>query len=313
VSVFFGDLAARARGLATRLYSREELLVLARSEDLAAFAQALRARPRFAGAFEHPSAEELDRAVRRGARAISNALEDWAGPRRSALLALFEDEDRRSLRAIIRGAIQGLPKEARLKGLIPTFALPERALEDLAAQSSVAQIAARLIAWNNPLAEAVLPESKKNKPDMFEIELALDRTFTRRAREGARSGDEHLQRYVRRLIDLSNRCSAMLLYGREDASLFTEVFLEGGEHFMKEDFDSIAKSGGEAVRFQDRALADSIAATKRTALIEPTGSAPVVLLSLLLRACTTDLARLIWGLSIGVPHDVLEEELVTPP
>ena len=142
------DLATRARGLATHLLGRADLDGLARAESLDALADVLRARGFLpAGGPATPGALEL--AVRRMAGARLAVLAAWGHARNTLLAVVFEDEDRRSLRALLRGAVRAAPPEERLAGLIPTPGLPERALAELAGQPTPGAIAALLTAWGS--------------------------------------------------------------------------------------------------------------------------------------------------------------------
>ena len=106
-----------------------------------------------------PYAEAFALAVRRKAAARMRLLARWAGGRDAVLAVVFEEEDRRSLRALLRGAVQGARAEERLEDLIPTPLLPERALAELARQARPAAIAALLTAWQNPYGPALLQQA----------------------------------------------------------------------------------------------------------------------------------------------------------
>ncbi len=148
-----------------------------------------------------PAALEL--ALRRAAADRLRLLARWCGPRVAILAVLFEDEDRRSLRALLRGSLQHAPAEARLAGLVPTPTLPERALRELANQATPAAVAALLTAWRNPYGSVLLAAASAAQPDLFTLELLVNRTFAARASRAAR-GTGLLADYVRDAIDLEN-------------------------------------------------------------------------------------------------------------
>jgi vacuolar-type H+-ATPase subunit C/Vma6 len=329
VNTVFCDLAARARGLAARLYTREELISLARSTNLDVFATQLRATGRTIGAFEHATPMELDRAVRRGAAGVLATLEGWAGERKAALQVIFDEDDRRNLRALIRGCFAGAASESRLRGLVPTTSLPERALGELAGANRIAELAARLTLWRHPYAEAFEAEARKNQPSLLDIEVALDRLAFRRALAGAKTADAHLTAHVRRSIDLTNAWSA-LLAGEPDAPFF-----EGGAlltrtihqrvHKAKNRLDAIAVlasafapsplrhvfTPANAARLEETALRTMERDEHRAILLDPLGSAPVLWLALRLRTVSADLTRIIWAIALQAPSDRLIEELIT--
>jgi hypothetical protein len=99
------------------------------------------ARTLVAGGFpaaEHDLASraDFDRAAGRIAAARLELLGRWLGNRRGALAVIYEDEDRRSIRRLLRGAAEGASREARLRGLTPTQGLPERVMIRLASAFS---------------------------------------------------------------------------------------------------------------------------------------------------------------------------------
>ena len=181
------DLNARARGLGTHLLSGPQLNALAMAADIAALGEALRrlGYPLEEGAAS-PGALEL--ALRRMAAGRLHILARWCGPRVGVLAVWFEDEDRRSLRAMLRGAVQHAPADTRLAGLVPTPALPERALRELANQPTPAAVAALLTAWRNPYGSALLAAASVAQPDLFTLEILVNRTFAQRATRAARGG-----------------------------------------------------------------------------------------------------------------------------
>ena len=329
------DLDARARGLATHLLTRPELDAFAEAPDLAALAEALRRR-------DYPveegpvTAAGLELALRRAAAARLRILARWAGPRTSALAVLFEDEDRRSVRALLRGAVQGAPAEARLAGLIPTPTLPERALHELAQRDKPAAIAALLTAWRNPYGSALLPLASAAQPDVFRLDVLLNRTFAVRASRAARNTGV-LAAYVRETIDVENAYTALVLAAEGKDVTPKDAFLSGGERLSMPKFEVAAAAGdvagamrGLAVSFAGAPLARAferqmgdpanleeavlrvrvreLARATRTA---PLGPAPLLAYVLRLRVETIDLRRIIWGVALAAPRAVLVRDLVT--
>lgn len=330
MSAVFCDLAARARGLATRLYTRAELIELARASDLDALAAQLKRPGRAIGVFEHSTPSELDRAVRRGAAEMYSTLERWTGDRRSALDVLFDEQDTKSLRAMIRGSFAGASSEARLRGLTPTTTLPERALEELASETQLAGIAARLAVWRHPFAGAIAAEAHKAQPSLLDLEAAIDRLAFQRALAGAERGDAHLLAHVRRSIDVANVWTA-LSPSESDA-----IFFEGGAtlnrelhrrvHRTRDRLDALIAVAAafadhpslrgvfepaNAGRLEVEVLRAIERGERRATLLDPSGSAPIVWWSARLNASTTDLSRIIWGLALLTPRERMIEEMIT--
>lgn len=148
------ELVARARGLQGRLADEA-----GRVEPLSSDAAEALARGRIAADFA--------------------MLARWATA--DELAALELDEDRRSLRAIVRGIAAGAPAERRRQATVPTSRLPERALDRLVSVASLAELSRELAAIDHPLRAAF--DGEPTAIDVYAIEIALARTFARVARE----------------------------------------------------------------------------------------------------------------------------------
>ena len=327
----YDDLNARARGLATHLLGRRELERLTQAGDLRHLAAALEVfgcgvRPAEA------SAAALDLAVRRRAARQMRTLELWCGHRKDALAIVFEDEDRRSLRTILRGAVQGVAAEARLAGCIPTPALPERALEELARQATLSAVAALLVLWGSPYGGAILGEARRQHPDLLVLEVALSRAFFGRALACSRG--RALTAYVREAIDLENALSALVLASHPSDLAAVACFLAGGRRLDRTTFEAASMGDHQAstrrlaraftgtvyakvfARGGDRAiegalLAAAIGEQARAAIRDPLGPAPLLEYALRLRAEAVDLRRVVWGTALGAPAPIVSGELVS--
>jgi vacuolar-type H+-ATPase subunit C/Vma6 len=339
VKPVWDDLNARASGLGTHLLSRPQLEGLAREPDLPALGDALR---RFGIVTGESAAtvlpEDLELAIRRWAAASLRTLARWAGPRSAALPTLFEDEDRRSLRAILRGAVHGSPAERRLAGLVPTPALPERALQELARAPTAAAVATLLAAWRHPYAVPLAPAIGTTQPDLFALELALARAFADRAvRAARRAGDAGLLRFARETIDLENALSAVVLTMEGKDVVPKDVFLAGGDRVSIVAFEEAIALGEPgaagaqlAVALGDPPIATALRqAARDPASLEddllrarlhvlarrvrqaPLGALPVLWFGLRLRAQVVDLRRIVWAVTLGAPRGAMVEGLVT--
>ncbi|NJD62930.1 MAG: V-type ATPase subunit [Deltaproteobacteria bacterium] len=335
---FWGDVNARARGLALHLLSRDELGELAASRDPDELASRLQ-RAGFGEGLpgRGAAASSLELAVRRTAAARLALMARWCGKRSERLTVIFEDEDRRSLRALLRGAVAGAAVERRLFGLIPTPSLPERALEELARLRTPGEIVAILALWRNPYAKALQAEVGRLEPGLLRLELALSRRYASRAVRAARWECRGLRRYVSEAIDIENAVSALLLApGSTDVEV-EEAFLAGGTHVSRKVFLSAACGGstdaaasalagslqatpyaaplrrhaGEPVKVERALFQTRLRAWMQEARGNPLSPAPFLAYMLRLRAQVMDLQNIAWGMAIGAPAVPLAGDLVT--
>jgi vacuolar-type H+-ATPase subunit C/Vma6 len=315
--------------------SRAQLDALTQAPDVAALGEALR-RHGYPVEEGERSPAALELALRRMAAGRLHVLARWCGPRTAVLTVLFEDEDRRSMRAILRGAVQGIAADVRLAGLVPTPTLPERALRELAQQRTAGAIAALLTAWRNPYGSLLLPAASTAQPDLFTLELLLNRTFADRAGRAAR-GTGLLAAYVREAIDLENAYTALVLASEGKDVTPKDAFLPGGASLSIATFEIAAATGDvaeaarrlaaafagsvlapafqrvsdAAVGLEDAVLRARIRALVRAMRTEPLGPAPLLAYVLRLRAEIVDLERVLWGVALAVPPGTLARDLVT--
>ncbi len=331
------DLDARARGLATHLLGHAELDALARAPDVAALAEGLRGHG-YPVAEKEAAPAALELALRRVAAARLRVLARWCGPRTGVLTVLFEDEDRRSLRAVLRGAVQGVASDVRLAGLVPTPTLPERALRELAKQDKPGAIAALLTAWRNPYGSALFPVASAAHPDLFALELLLNRTFAVRAvRAAGGGGAGSVAAYVREVIDLENAFTALVLAAEGKDVTPKDAFLPGGGRISIAAFEIAAAApdvseagrrlaaafrgtplaaaferfGGDPAALEDQVLRIRIRELVRAMRTAPLGPAPVLAYAVRLRAELVDLRRIIWGVALAASRAALVQDLVT--
>jgi vacuolar-type H+-ATPase subunit C/Vma6 len=333
---YLGDLNARARGLRTHLLSVGDLERLARSATLSSLVRELAAIG-YAPSDTPATATSLDKAVRRHAAKQMALLDRWCGDdRRSTFAVIFEDEDRRSIQAILRGAAQGTATEARMTGLIPTTRLPERALRTLCAQPTPTDVVRMLVLWSHPFGASLVGASGGPHPSLFEIEIALQRAFARRAGAHARRGGAQLLDYVEQIIDLMNTWSALLHFVERDPAIADLAFIEGGRWLTRDVFEnlmsletrrqvearlawelrksplgSIFRNEIEEVADLDAmALRAQIDWLNRAVRVDPSGPAPVIGFAMELRAEVRNLRGIIWGVALQAPAALIQAELV---
>jgi vacuolar-type H+-ATPase subunit C/Vma6 len=338
VALDLPTLAVRARGLSSKLFPRAELEEMAGAGSPEALARELERRGRlFEPVSSPPTVAAIESAVRHSAAHLLRILSVWTGPH-GALEVFYAEEDRRSLRALFRGALQAAPSEARLAGLLPTPWLPERALTTLARQPTPARLAAQLVLLHHPEAARLSTLAAKAQPVLLDLERALVQGLAERTLAAARAGDRNLCAVVRARIDVCNMQMALAFtagpHDVEPATLFTA----GGEALPRRAFldacsatSAAAASdrlvhllagtaleaparvaGADPVRLEAAALDHALTWQRRVARIDPLGSAPLVSFLLRLQAQSADLRRLAWGASLGAPPALLRAGLVTP-
>ena len=330
------DLVARARGLGNELLGRDRLRALAGCADLPTLAQGLRE-------MSYPVPLEgdrdpilLDRQTRRVAADRLRVLARWADRRVPLLAPLIEDEDRRSLRAIVRGVLGAVPVESRTSSLIPTPALPEAALTELAEQTSVAALATLLTSWGSAYGSALMSEAHRQHPDAFALQTAIDRVFFTHASRAARKVGEPLRRYVRLMIDLENAWTALAAAAGQLERDAQSLFIEGGEGVTRDRYREMTEASAPTPALtlllrdskdelltrsltmrqqwwsaEDGALTALLMHYRQSVRLHPLAADTVILYLLRVRAEVRDLSRIVWSIMLDVPRDQLFAELVT--
>ena len=330
-------LTARARGLATHLLARDALEALTAVPDLETLARrlaslgALPERARGVG-----DVFDVERAVAQAAGDRLRTLSRWPRRPRGALDVFFADEDRRSLRALLRGAIQGAPGGSRLRGLLPTPALPAQVLALLSTAASTQEVLQALLARGFPDAERLLAVAGHTAAGLFGLETVLLRWFARRAARAA-ARDRVLRAFVVETIDVGNAINAWLFAGDPRDVHPREFFVSGGRWLALDAFTAAAASRdrqaaaqtlatalarsplarviavpGAASHIERAFLGAALDRLRRTARREPLGSAPALRVLLLIGAQARDLRALAWGAALGLPSAMRVGELVTP-
>jgi vacuolar-type H+-ATPase subunit C/Vma6 len=329
VSPGIEELIARVHGLSGHLLGRARLVEVARSRSLvrvvseleAAFGSSLGIAPGIT-----PALAEL--AVRRAASAHLATLARWGPPRSTLLTPFLLDEDRRSVRTLLRGAVADVEAEERLQGLVPTPLLPERALRSLASERSVSGIAALLSAWSHPFGRRLVAFARDPKPDLLRLDLLLNDTWVKASADAVRKAPRgfdtrrELTAFVRDTADASNALTALQVAGHSISIAPDELFLPAGRQLTREAFlqASGATSVAAAQAILERAMRgtplaraftgsvsdveDELLVTRmlravRDAWRAPLGAAPVVAFVLRLRAEVRDLCLIIWRLAAG--------------
>jgi vacuolar-type H+-ATPase subunit C/Vma6 len=332
-------LITRARGLGRHLLARATLEALAEADDLPAFARGL---SRLGAAIdpigEAPDVFEIDRAVGRTAARYFRTLHRWQERTPGVLDVFAADHDRRSLRALLRGAAQGAPSAARSRGLIPTPLLPQRALTELARQASPAAVVGQLVLLGHPHATRLLPLVQETQPDLFALDVALLQGFAASASAAAKTGDRTLREFVRDHIDVGNAQNALLFAGGPRDVEAAHSFVEGGRWLSRTGFESaaaavsqqaalmtlrtaLAKSplasalpvvAGDVAHLDRAFLSASLEGLAHATRVEPVSTAPLLRVLLRIESQSHDLRTLAWGAALGTPPALRKQQLVTP-
>ena len=252
-------VAARARGLATTVVAADALAAIDRARDAGELAAALaRADLRVVAPID---GDAIDRLARDRVAADLAVLARWT----DALAPLELDEDRHSLRAIVRGVAAGASAARRLAGAIPTTRLPARALAVLAGAPAIEALAVELARLGHPLAPALA--GAWTPVDLLELELGLAHHFARLAR----SHDRAMAAYLAQLIDAENASAALLIAARGEGIDIARAFIPGGRCVGREVFATAAAGSIDAARAR---LAAALAGTPlAAALFQPASSA----------------------------------------
>lgn len=324
---FWDDLSARARGLAVHLLDPADLDEQAGAGDPSRLIALLVGTP-YGEHLPGPraSALEVEDALRRRVARDLGVLARWAGPSRLRILAvLFEEEDRRSLRALARGAVAGVPAEVRMRGTIPTPLLPEDRLREAATTSSLEALAERLEAWEHPLAPAVVAESRRPGHDLFRLEVELFRLWVGRVVRAGRGDGSALRGFLEEAVDAEN-IRTVVARARSPAGAGKTPFADGGRWLEADAFREALRADGEekAVRRLEEGLAGSpfqgvadgsrgtgaleegllerrLARMAERVRLQPVGPGTVLLFALRLRREVAALRRAIWGAVLKAP------------
>jgi vacuolar-type H+-ATPase subunit C/Vma6 len=323
----WGDVIVRARGLSSHILSPAKCAALCDARGVSDLARQMANMGMIgAPAADAPADEHaIELALRRRAGAGMELLSGWAGARRELLSPIFDDEDRRAIRALVRGAIAHIAPPLRTSGLVPTPALPIRALDELAQAGDVATVASLLTAWRHPFAAVVDAEARRQQPDALEFEMALVREFAVRAHAAAKAGDAAIRLFVERTIDLENLQTALALASQESDLPPARLFVDGGSIIAISDLVAAGGAGGGgalaallrprvsdtplaamldhgAQSAEDAALTAMTDEFRRLARDAPLGLAAVILYALRQRAELRTLLRILWAVSLGVPR-----------
>lgn len=330
-------LVARARGVATHLLPRPSLEALAEAPDLDAFARGLtRLGTAVAPLGEAPDTLAIQQAIRRTSAQHLETLSRWPQRVPGVLEIVRGDLDRRSLRALLRGAAEGAPADARVAGLIPTPRLPERLLTALARQPSPRAVVGLLTVLGDPDAAALAPLVAPTHPELFAIDAALLAGWAKRATAVAAREGSGVRDYVRLRIDLGNAQVALLLAGSGVAET-SRVFVEGGRWLSAPHFGAAASAPTPRAALERLRLACSgswlgqvlaaptadvaaiervgvaqiLADLRRDARLDPTSSASLLHTLMRIEVQAHDLRSLAWGAALGAPPAMRKAQLVT--
>lgn len=319
----FSAVSARAKGLKSHLFSKTELEALAGAEGLV---RALAHSGKLPLA-ENAHATEVESSLSQAVKQFRTTLARWDGA--APILEVFDARnDRRSLRTLLRGALQSAPAESRVAGLIPTPTLPARLISELGAQPTLRDVVSHLVVGGHPDGPRLSTITAEHAhPDLLQLELALVQGLGERLRRVR--GDAALHEFVMETIDACNLISAVQLSAARELEA-GDCFVEGGASLTREQFIEVAKSRTPLDRLRtlhhplldettmdvrdlerraERLQLSHLAARSRE---QPSGSGPALLFMLRLEAMVHDVRALTWSHLLGTPADLVRSTLVTP-
>jgi vacuolar-type H+-ATPase subunit C/Vma6 len=231
------DVNARARGLATHLLDRGTLAGLAAAPGWPAFISRVSSLGYSLSGAAMADPAAFDRAVSLVASRRLNLLGRWLSTRGAVLAVVLEDEERRTVRALLRGAAQGASPGARLRAVMPTPQLPVSRLERLAHASSVPELVEDLVRAGHPAGRALQDVLRHAKvPNLQALEWALARLFSERATRSARPGGPVVRGFAAELVDQENVWTLLLSAPPEAGGLVDQAFLPGGTRLTRKEF-----------------------------------------------------------------------------
>ena len=332
------DVNARARGLGTHLIAPADLEGLAAVKSWEEFLRRL-AEHGYPLSPDAPAAnaDEFDRHVGNVTAERLALLSRWLGPRQGAVGVILELEERQSVRALLRGVVQGMSPGGRLHAVTPTPALPRPALERLATASSPADLAKQLVRLGHPVGRALeVALVHPTAPGLLGLELAISRTFAARAVRAARHGGRVLRAFTAGAIDLENAWTLLQVPAWGTDLKAEDAWLPWGHALPLARFAELAAGDPAAVRtglasafagsplgvafaaeggkesdFERRALAAQIAWCTALARLQPLGPARVLLVLCRIRAEAHDLRSVAWGVALAAPADELGSSLAS--
>ena len=331
-------LVARAKALSRRLVPRDALDRLADAGDLAGFARGLvRLGATIDPLGESPDIFAIERAIERTTSRYIRTLQRWQTRSPGVLDVFNADRERRSLRALLRGAVQGAPFEARVAGLLPTSSLPLPALVALAREASAAAVVRQLIVFRRPHADRLLALAESARPNLMAIEVALLDDYADHATRAAAYGDDILRQFVHNRIDVINAQNALLMSGGPRELGPKDGFVGGGRWLTRPDFVSAsAAESQDAARAHLRAalartplaclletglsgaahlertfLAETLKQLTRASRLAPLSTAPLMRVLIRIEAQSHDLRALAWAAFLDVPAPLRRQQLVT--
>jgi vacuolar-type H+-ATPase subunit C/Vma6 len=332
-------LVARARGVATHLIARQTLATLADADDVESFTHHLSRLPAVIDPITEPGdVFAVERAILATASRHLATLRRWADRAPNALDVFTADQDRRSLRALLRGAAAGAPAERRVAGLLPTPSLPHDAVTELARCATPTDVVRRLVDLGYGDAKRLLEMVGESPADLLSLEIVLLRAFAERVVRTAARADDVLRGFVESVIDVANAQHALLVAGEPRELKAGELFVRGGRWLSAAAFASVAAAASAEAALAalaasvarsplsswlpvvprdlahlDRAfLVGALAQLTRAMRLDPLSSAAVLRVLLLLEAQARDLRTLVWGAALGAPAALRRQQLVTP-
>ncbi len=335
MSIEFGYVNARVRGMSSRLLGSDAYASALAAEDIRAF-QTVFAQTPYAAAYEEAGAR-----TKNALRAVDDALaEDFHattrrmlefddGAPRAMIAALLRRYDLEDLKTVARAHHAGRRPDDLGEALTGAGDLRPAALEALVAAADLPAAAQALAITKHPLAGPFAKAARRYVEDrsLLAFEVALDQAYFASLLDEAFGSDrpESFRAHVRREIDAANVRTALKVHGRDvDVG---SLFVPGGREIGRDAFERLAAEGlsaagelgsrtfaalaeAEDLASAERAIREALdTAALRAARREPVGIAVVVRYLRAKEAEAAKLRLLARGAYYQLPRESLEKEL----
>jgi vacuolar-type H+-ATPase subunit C/Vma6 len=329
VSPDLGDVATRARGLASHLLSRSDLERLARASGPSALARSLEALGYWPAPTEVPTprsaVETIEAAIEHETERRLALLGRWLAGRRAFFAGVFEEGERRAIRVRLRCLAAGDRTALDARSRDAGFALPRRAHEELERASDFAGLVKALQRIRSPYAEPLREALRAHGEDLLSLELVLDRSFAERARAAAERVGGRLLAWMKEGIDVDNAWSAAA--GQSDGFIDGGILLSRSRHasiarepdghrrrrqlaqvFARSPLSRVFEAPEMSLaHLESRALHARIAHEHRAGRLDPIGPSPILECVMRTRMERVDLRRISWGVAQGLSaHSIVE-------
>lgn len=249
----YSYINARVRGMKGRLFKPADYEELFLMNDPASVVLFLfnSAYGRFIGSIEKADVNAGEEALRRDLSDTFKRIYEMADKKIKELLAILLGRwDVYNIKTILRGKHINKASEDIMPLLIPTGALSESLLKELAQQEDIKDVGALLSTWGSLYGHLILEgmEGYKKSGDISAIELRLEKFYFddsfKKLNKKKKSG-YYIYRILRSQIDVINIITALRIVKESDLAIYADwYFIENGEVFTKELYQMVINEKG---------------------------------------------------------------------